>query len=82
MQDGMGEHLTNRMRLEQGVPYGDVVSPYLFILMVEILLIKVNHTGNLEGVNFGKFEGRSETFADDTTIYITRSEKNLINSLK
>ena len=45
--------------------------------MVEVLLIKINHTAIIEGINFAKTEGRSETFADDTTIYITFSEKNL-----
>ena len=59
----------------KGSPRVDVISPYVFILMVEVLLIKINHTANIEGINFAKFEGRSETFADDTTIYITRSEK-------
>ena len=72
----MGGHLTEKIILEQGVPQGDVVSPYVFILMVEILLIKINHTANIEGINFAKSEGRSETFADDTTIYITRTETN------
>ena len=78
----MGGHLTEKIILEQGVPQGDVVSPYVFILMVEVLLIKINHTANIEGINFAKTEGRSETFADDTTIYITRSEKNLRNCVK
>jgi hypothetical protein len=37
--------------------------------MVEILLLKINHTKNLTGIVFAKFEARSETFADDTTIF-------------
>ena len=78
----MGGHLTETIILEQGVPQGDVVSPYVFILMVEVLLIKTNHTANIEGIHFGKSEGRSETFEDYTTIYITRSEKNLRNCVK
>ena len=40
-----------------------MVSPYIFILMVEILLIKINFTDY-----FAMFEGRSETSADDTTV--------------
>ena len=33
--------LTKKILLEQGVPQGDVVSPYIFILAVELLLIKI-----------------------------------------
>ena len=70
----MGGHLTEKIYLVQGVPQGDVISPYIFILTVEILLIKINYTKNLKGITYGKSEGRSETFANDTTIYIERSE--------
>ena len=45
----MGGHLTEKIILEQGVPQGDIVSPYVFIIMVEVLLIKINHTANIEG---------------------------------
>ena len=38
----LGGELTKKILLEQGVPQGDVVSPYIFILAVEILLIKIN----------------------------------------
>ena len=34
-------HMSTTFRLQQGVPQGDVVSPYIFLLMVEILLIKI-----------------------------------------
>ena len=33
-------HLSSTIKLQQGVPQGDVVSPYIFLLMVEILLIR------------------------------------------
>ena len=73
----MSGHLTDTIKLEQGVPQGDVISPYLFILMVEILLIKINYTKNLTGITYASHESRSETFADDTTIFLTRTENNL-----
>ena len=73
----LGGHLTSKIILEQGVPQGDVISPYIFILMVEILLIKINYTKNLKGITFSSTESRSETFADDTTVILERSEKHL-----
>ena len=37
---------------------------------------------NIEGICYAKSESRSETFADDTTIFIKRTESNLRNCLK
>ena len=45
----MGEHLTEKIILEQGVPQGDVISPYVFIIMVEVLLIKITKQSTSKG---------------------------------
>ena len=50
--------------------------------MVEILLIKINYTKNLKGIRYAKRESRSETFADDTTVILERSEEYLRYALK
>ena len=70
-------HMSTTFRLQQGVPQGDVVSPYIFLLMVEILLIKITKTKNIIGVNYAKYEDRASGFADDCTFFIERSENNL-----
>ena len=68
---GFGESIQNGGKplwkniLEQGVPQGDVISPYIFLLSVEILSIKINYTKQLIGVKYAKTEARSELFADD-----------------
>ena len=77
-----GGHLTDKIVLEQGVPQGDIISPYLFIIMVEILLIKITTTEHITGITYAKHEARAETFADDTTLFMERSEKNLRNATK
>jgi hypothetical protein len=46
----LGGHLTEHIPLEQGVPQGDIISPYLFIIMVEILLIKITKSKNITGI--------------------------------
>ena len=76
----LGGHLTDCINLEQGVPQGDIISPYIFILIVEILLIKITSTKNISGIPFAKKEARAETFADDTTLIMQRSETNLRNA--
>ena len=45
--------------------------------MVEILLIKITTTKNVTGITYASHEARAETFADDTTLFMQRSEVNL-----
>ena len=48
---------TERILLKQGVPLGDIISPYIFILAVEVLLIKINNMINIRGITYAKKEG-------------------------
>merc|ERR1711947_58051 len=75
----LGCHLSEKFFLRQGVPQGDVISPYIFLLCVEILALKVNYTKNLTGVVFAKKEGISKIFADDFSAMVLRTEENLRN---
>ena len=74
----LGGHMTEKIHLNQGVPQGDIISLFIFILIVEILLLKINYTTHLTGIKFAKMESRSETYADDTTIILQRTKKKLI----
>ena len=74
-------HLSSTIKLEQGVPQGDVVSPYIFLLMVEILLIKISKTKHLTGVKYASTEDRASGFADDCTLFLERTEQNLRNCI-
>ena len=56
---------------------GNIILPYIFILTVEILLIKINFTKNIKGINFAKRESRSETFADDTSFFMIKDPNYL-----
>ena len=68
----MEGHLTDKITLDQGVPQGDIISPFIFIIAVEILLIKITTSKNIKGVLIGNQECRAQTFADDTTCLIER----------
>ena len=78
----LGGHLSKKIFLEQGVPQGDVISPYIFLLSVEILALKIKYTKNLTEVIFAKEEERAEIFADDLSAMVLRTEENLRNFSK
>ena len=78
----LGGHLTDSIPLEQGGPQGDIISPYIFILMVDILLIKITRTKNIRGIIYALTEAKAEPFADNTTLFMTRTRDNLRNATK
>lgn len=74
--------LSDKIVLQQGVPQGDVLSPYIFNICVEVLLMKITKTKLITGIKIAGIETKAEAYADDTTILIERSEQNLRNLVK
>jgi hypothetical protein len=70
IMDGfMGEKIS----LEQGVPQGDILSPYIFKTAVVFLLMKITHMSSIKGIKFARTESRAETSANGTTIILKRT---------
>ena len=46
----LGGHLILEIFLEYGVPQGDIISPFIFIIAVEILLIKITKSRHIKGI--------------------------------
>ena len=60
---------TQWFNIERGCRQGDPVSPYLFILVVEIMAIMIREDSNIKGVSINGIEHKISQFADDTQLF-------------
>jgi hypothetical protein len=60
-------HTSNYFNVERGVRQGDPLSPYLFIMMVEIMAIKIRNENEIEGIHIEKENLKLLQYADDTS---------------
>ena len=70
---------TGYFKLSRGTKQGDPLSPYLFILVLEILFIQVRNDPSVQGFKMGDIEIKLSAFADDTTLFVRNKES--INGL-
>ena len=71
-------------KVERGCRQGDPISPYLFILCVEILGIMIKEDNEIKGICIGEVEHKISQFADDTQLFNIgdkRSFEKSINNL-
>jgi hypothetical protein len=70
--------------ITRGVRQGCPLSAYLFIVVVEILAIKIRKHKDIKGINIGNSEVKVVQMADDTTSFLKDSEslKVLLDTLE
>ena len=69
------------INVEKSCRQGDPISPYLFIIVLDQLLNKINYAKSLKGyeIRFGnrKIKVKSAAFADDCYTFLTGNEKQI-----
>ena len=61
------KHSSPYFSINRGVRQGDSLSPYLFILAVELMSINIRNDDNIRGLNYENNEIKILSYADDTT---------------
>ena len=73
---------TDFFKLERGVRQGCPLSPYLFVLGVEILTEKIRKNETMRGITVSENEIKVRQYADDTTLILDGSKESLICALQ
>ena len=66
---------------ERGVRQGCPLSPYIFILGVEILAEKIRRNNAIKGILVHGKEIKISQYADDTTIILDGSQTSFVSAL-
>lgn len=67
--------------LQRGCRQGDPISPYIFILCVEVLGLMIRKNDNIRGIRINDSETKLSQYADDTQIFLDGSENPLRTTL-
>ena len=62
---------TGFFRLQKGIRQGCPISPYLFIIAVEVMANSIRKCDRVKGIKVGDTEFKISQLADDTTIFVS-----------
>ena len=68
---------TNYFKLESGALQGDPISPYLFIIVLEILFISIKSNSSIKGIDICDNIFLYTAYADDSTFFLHNLESIL-----
>ena len=77
-------HTSEYFKLSRGIRQGCPISPYLFIIAVEVMAIYIRQSKDIKGIWVGNAEFKISQLADDTGMFVQdiQSIKNVIKCLE
>ena len=73
--------LSDPIHIGRGCRQGDPISPYLFLLVAEVLNILIENNIDIRGICVGAYSFKMTQFAGDTTLLLDGSQKSLQTAL-
>ena len=73
--------MSDCLKSERGVRQGCPLSPYLFVLSVEVLANAIRRDPSIKGISISQNEIKLSQYADDTTLILDGSQDTLEASL-
>ena len=70
-------YLSDLFTLGRGVRQGCPLSPYLFIIAIELLSYNVRNNNLIKGINIDNEEVKNTMFADDATFFLDGTKKSI-----
>ena len=68
-------YLTNRISMQRGIFQGCPISPYLFLLVIEILALSVRQNENIKGIKVKNHTVKMSLYADDSVCFVDGSKE-------
>ena len=65
---------TGHFPIQRGVRQGDPLPPYLFIIVLEVLAIRMREDESIRGINIDGEEIKLEIFSDDLTGFVRNEQ--------
>jgi len=71
-------HISEKFKLYRGLRQGCPLSPYLFILIVELLAIHIRRNIKIKGIRVGNIISKVHQYADDTFLSILNDNESIL----
>ena len=75
-------NLSNFFAVQRGARQGDPIASLLFIIVIELLAIKIRNSSLIQGVEIGGKEIKASLYADDSNLFLKYCEQNLRNTIE